>query len=435
MWHDVENDVKIARRSLEALSKAGADKAQTSLAVSEKHEMNIDAGELSLLRTTFNTSLHLTAIKQSRRGNIGLNRSDDASVDKAVAEVMDITSGSQPDEANDIAEYQEPTEFHKGPDSPDLDTMFDRLKSFAAAVRQRYPKALLRQVILSFTRSRALVMNSNGVDFRTFKGIYQMYAMFSSADGKKVSSFNGSFASMLDLDRELIDCGSLDMLIRQSEDQIETRPIKGKFVGDVVVTPDCFFDVWGFLMSMISDAAIISGTSIYKDSVGHQIASPLVTIHSRPVSVEIADGYFVTGDGYAAKNSTIVDHGVLQDLLLSLYGSRKTGRRRAVNAGGAIVAEAGDRSLDDLIRSVKRGVLMSRFSGGSPSNSGDFSGVAKNSYLIEDGEIRYPISESMISGNLAEAYKSITGVSRERIDYGTAVVPWMVASGLTISGK
>ena len=33
---------------------------------------------------------------------------------------------------------------------------------------------------------------------------------------------------------------------------------------------------------------------------------------------------------------------------------------------------------------VERGVLLGRFSGGSPSPSGDFSGVAKNSFLIEN---------------------------------------------------
>ena len=69
MRHDVEKDVRIAKRSLEALMKAGADKAQTNLSISEKHEMNIEAGEINLLRTTFNTSLHLGVIKDSRNGH------------------------------------------------------------------------------------------------------------------------------------------------------------------------------------------------------------------------------------------------------------------------------------------------------------------------------------------------------------------------------
>jgi len=435
MWHDVNRDVMTAKRSLDALMRAGADKAYTGLAISERHEMNIEAGEIKLLRTTFNTSLHLSVIKDSKKGHIGLNKSDDASIEKAVADVMDIAAGAQPDEAHDIAEWQEPAEFHKGPTTPDLDAMYDRLKGFVATVSRRYPKINLRQVILSFTRSRAYVMNSNGVDFRTFRGTYHFMAMFSAGEGDKVSSFNASGVSMLDLDRDLIDCGSIDMLLRQSCEQITTRPVEGKFVGDVIVAPDAFGDIWGFLFNAISDGPVISDTSIYKDKVGELITSPELTLHCRPVADEIADGYFVTGDGYAAKNSTIIEKGVLKGLLLSLYGSRKTGRERAVNQGGAIVVEPGNSSLSDLIRSVKKGILLCRLSGGAPNNYGDFSGVAKNSYLIEGGEIKHPLSETMISGNLAEAYKNITGISRERIDYGSAILPWIAFSGLTISGK
>lgn len=432
----VENHVQIAKRSLDALLKAGADKAQVGLTVSERHEMNVDTGELSLLRTTFNNSLHLSAIRQARLGQIGLNQFDDASVEKAVEDVIDIANGAKPDDGHDISEWQHLQEFHRGPEEPDLDAMYDRMKSFLAAVQQRYPKVVLRQIILSFTRSSYYLLNSNGVDFRTFKGIYHFSAMFSAQEGNKVSSFNGTGLAMKDLDGELIDCGTVDMLLKQSSEQIETYPVKGKFVGDVIIAPDCSNHfLYGFLTGMLRDGAIISGTSIYKDKVGELIASPSLSLHSRPVSEEIADGYFVTGDGYQAQNSTIVDQGVLKGLLLSLYGSRKTGKERAVNHGGAFVVDPGDRSFSDLIKSVKRGVLMDRFSGGAPSNNGDFSGVAKNSYLIEDGEIKHPISESMISGNFAEAFKNIAGISRERVDYGWAVLPWVAVSGLTISGK
>jgi PmbA protein len=78
---------------------------------------------------------------------------------------------------------------------------------------------------------------------------------------------------------------------------------------------------------------------------------------------------------------------------------------------------------------------MARFSGGRPSNSGDFAGVAKNSYLIEDGEIKYPVSEVMVSGNFAEMLRNVKAVSRERVNFGHAISPWVAVSGVTISGK
>jgi PmbA protein len=73
-------------------------------------------------------------------------------------------------------------------------------------------------------------------------------------------------------------------------------------------------------------------------------------------------------------------------------------------------------------------------SAGNPSENGDFSGVAKNSYLIEDGQIRMPVSETMIAGNIAQTLIDISAISKEFVDFGTALMPWVKTSGVTISG-
>ena len=99
------------------------------------------------------------------------------------------------------------------------------------------------------------------------------------------------------------------------------------------------------------------------------------------------------------------------------------------------MVEAGDTPLADLIKQVKKGILLARFSGGSPSDNGDISGVAKNSYLIEDGRIVRPITETMVAGNIGAIFNAIKGISRERINYGSECYPWVLSSGVSISGK
>ncbi len=86
-----------------------------------------------------------------------------------------------------------------------------------------------------------------------------------------------------------------------------------------------------------------------------------------------------------------------------------------------------------MISGIDKGILLSRFSGGSPSDNGDFSGVAKNSYYIENGEIKYPISETMISGNIFQMLNDIKDISKETINDGSSIYPWIQFSGLTIS--
>ena len=74
-----------------------------------------------------------------------------------------------------------------------------------------------------------------------------------------------------------------------------------------------------------------------------------------------------------------------------------------------------------------------RFSGGNPNHKLDFSGIAKNSFYVEDGEIRFPLIETMVSGNFQDLLMNIRGVSRESINFGGGEFPYLVASGVMIS--
>jgi PmbA protein len=233
-----------------------------------------------------------------------------------------------------------------------------------------------------------------------------------------------------------LECSSFNTLLKQSVEQLDTKPLEGKFTGDVIITPECLGDMIEMYLDVyLSDTALIAGTSALKDKINQMVACEKLTLHSNPVSDEISDGYFITKDGFEAQNITIIDKGMLKTFMLNLYGANKTSKDRALNSGGAYVVESGDKSFDEIVKSIKKGMLVARFSGGNPSRSGDFSGVAKNSYYVEDGEIKYPVSETMISGNLYEMFNNIIDISKERVDFGNAILPWIAASGIIISGK
>ncbi len=241
---------------------------------------------------------------------------------------------------------------------------------------------------------------------------------------------------MKDLEASLLERASLKTLLRQSVEHLEAQPFTGKFVGDVIITPDCLQSfLYAYTMTFLSDGPMIAGTSPFKDKLGQKVASGKLTLSSKPVSPAMAEGYFVTNDGFAAENVTILDKGVLQSFLLSQYGSKKTGLERAKNQGGCFVIEPGDESLEEMISKVEKGLLVARYSGGSPSPNGDFSGVAKNSYYIENGKIMYPVTETMIAGNFAAVFDNVRAVSAERIDYGNGLIPYVLSTGVTISGK
>ena len=433
MQHIMVN-LNLAKTALASLLEAGAEKAQSLASFASKYEMNVENGELSLIRTTDDVSLSLTALRENRKGASSVNRTDAASVKTAACEALEFAGASAPDTANDISEASPSAVLQAGPETPDRDRMYARLHEFLTCVSAEHPKISLNNIYFSHNLSRSRFVNSNGVDLSSTRGYYSFSVMLMGIDGGKSSSFNYTGFTGYDLDRPLADCGSVRALLTQTAEQVETRPVSGKFEGDVIFTPDCLDSVLDdYIYTFLSDGPLISGTSILKGSLGQAVASPLLTLRCMPES--LPGGYFITGDGYRAENSVLIDGGVLQSFVLGLYGSKKTGFARAKNAGGAYVVDAGETPYADMVKSVKRGLLVCRFSGGSPAQNGDLTGVAKNSYYIEDGEIKYPVSETMIAGNLNRMLRGITAVSAERIDFGGGILPYASVSGMTIVGK
>ena len=423
----------IANYCIEQLKQAGAHKSQCAVTFSEKKELNVETGEMSLFRTTFDTNVGMSVIVDQKSGSVAINKTDKESINEAVKKVMNMAQSSQPDDANDISPSQPKQSFSKGDEEPDMEKMYLRLDEFMGYVKKTHPTINMEAAIVDFSHSTSVFQNSNGVEFTTKEGMYGFSNMFTAKEGKDTSSFNGMGISALNLNTPFIESGSAKRLLKQSTEQVRTKPVSEKFTGEIVVTPDCLSDFLGFITGDISDGKIISKTSIYKEKLNKQITDPRFTLHAQPVSDEITDGYFITDDGYVAENNTIIDNGVLKTHLLSLYGANKTGGERAINSGGAFVVDAGEKPKDEIIRNIKKGILLERFSGGRPSADGEFSGVAKNSYYIENGELKYPISETMISGNIQEMFSNIGEISSDRIDFGYCIFPWISFKGVTVS--
>jgi PmbA protein len=127
------------------------------------------------------------------------------------------------------------------------------------------------------------------------------------------------------------------------------------------------------------------------------------------------------------------ENGILKNYLLSDFGARKLKEKRSVSSGTHLVIDTGETEFLKMVKSIKKGLLVARFSGGHPADNGDFSGVAKNSYYIENGEIVFPVSEVMISGNYSQLIQNIGAVSKESINFGDAKFPWVHFSGVTVS--
>lgn len=423
----------LAHHALAAIIDSGFEKAACRVSSDELHELQAETGEINLFRTNFETEISMSGIRNERRASLSVNKTDGMTLSSAVEDLKTMAEGANADAAHDIAEAQPHEVFQAGVTSPDYDLMYDRVVEFRQYVTAQYPTLKLRSVGVSFARRKSCFVNSNDVQFESNRGSYNVSVSFSSREGTDNSSMMYSGYTRYDLSLPIQQETNMDMLLRQSTEQVHTSHIPAKFVGDLVIAPNCLSNFIGFLTMRISDGPMIAGTSVYQDKLGQQVASDRLTLRSMPCADEIISGYWVTADGYKAENCTIIDKGVLDTYLLGLYGANRTGLARAVNSGGCYVIDAGTEAYEDMIKGVKEGILITRFSGGRPNDRGDFSGVAKNSYYIRDGKLAFPIKETTVSGNMVSVLESINAVSRERLNFGGSILPWVRVSGITVS--
>ena len=428
---------KLASECLAKLKEAGADTAQARLSLSEKREFNIDGGEFSLFRTTFNRSLTLTAFRETRTGSVHINSFAPEDIDRAVTDCMASVESDSPDPARGIAENQGERDLTYGAPEPDAEKFFIRTRELKEEIERRYPTILMEQMINSHDKVESVYADTNGNLFRLHYGCYGVSLMFTASRNGKSSSFMDCDFDTVDLDTPLIEQGDIARILSDTEKMIDTVPVSGSFTGTVILAPDCLSTLLGVAIdNFAAGTSLIDGTSIWRDKLGKEVAAKNFTLSLAPHDPSVVLPQQLTSDGYLTEDFDLIKNGVLESFVAGIYVANKTGCPRSKNTATSwLVMPAGEKSLDDLIAGVEDGLFVYRFSGGRPGTNGDFSGVAKNSFRIQNGKITDAVSETMIAGNLADMLKNFVGSSSERVKNGCSVLPFAAFSGITISGK
>ena len=418
------------------LQKEPPGKYRYTISQSEKQELNLENGGFKLLRTVFSNSASLRVFQGAKMGAASGNDITETGLEKLAAAAKAAAESASEDPCHDIAPDQGKDVFLQGNTEPDMDRFIERIKEFLKTAAEEYPKVRIMSGIGSYDRWNWISRNSNGTEFEARAGQYHFSVEICASDGDKTTGLDYTGFSTKTLDVPFMEMGDIRRRLEDIQKSIEPERIQGKFEGPVIITPGCAEDfIFMTLSNYIGEGVIVNGTSQWLDKVGEQVADEKLTISLKPFDDRIVTGERATANGFRTEEVTLIDKGVLKTHWLSLYGSNKTGRPVVKNTGSDLVVEPGDKTLEELIASVDKGLILGGFSGGNPGTNGEFSGVAKNSFLIENGKVKCAVTETMVNGNLAEAFRHIRGISREVLCNGRSVVPYIAVDGIVISGK
>jgi TldD protein len=167
-------------------------------------------------------------------------------------------------------------------------------------------------------------------------------------------------------------------------------------------------------------------TSAFSGLMGQRVAAPGVTVVDDGTIDRRRGSLTVDDEGTPTQSTVLIEDGILvgfmQDRMNArLMGMRPTGNGRRQSFAHHpmprmtnTVMRSGNRTRDEIVASVKRGLYAVNFGGGQVDiTNGKFVFSASEAYLIEDGKIGPAVKGATIIGNGPDALTKVVMVGND----------------------
>jgi TldD protein len=168
------------------------------------------------------------------------------------------------------------------------------------------------------------------------------------------------------------------------------------------------------------------GLSVYKDKVGSQIASPLVTIIDDSTLPNKRGSFRFDDEGIMSQRTVLVDKGVLKgymyDRLTAMKegisstgnGRRQSYKDRPIPRMSNTFIAAGREDPENILKSVDNGFFVRKMGGGQVNTvTGEFVFEVSEGHIINKGKIGEPVRGATLIGNGPEILNSIDMVGND----------------------
>jgi predicted Zn-dependent protease len=184
---------------------------------------------------------------------------------------------------------------------------------------------------------------------------------------------------------------AIDKAVR-SQKPVRLDP--GKY--QVILDPSCVFDLMSWMINYFDQRSADEGRSFATKKgggsrLGEQLFGKNVTLYSDP-NDPLVPGSIYSDDGQPAQKQMWIENGVLKNLQCSRYWAKKM-KLNPVPSPTSLTLAGGTASTDDLIKQVKRGLLITRFwyIREVDPQTVLLTGLTRDGvFLIEDGAITKP---------------------------------------------
>jgi predicted Zn-dependent protease len=441
------------------LSYSKADECQVELE-------GVREGNVRFARNTVSTSGGASTLKLQIRSSFGrrsgstqINEFDDASLEKAArrAEELAKLAPENPESVELIGPqtYLETNGYVPATADMTADTRADLT---AASIKVCKDQGLVGAGFLAQGARALSIGNSKGLrGFQRLSGI-NFSVTTRTPDGK------GSGYGVADFnDAKLLDSGAVTTFsAKKAALSRDARAIEpGKYT--VVLEPAASADLLCHMVSAMNARSTDEGRSFLSkpgggSRLGEKIMDERVTISSDPQNAQLPGDKWAA-DGRPHKPVDWIKNGVVSNLAYTRYWARKKGLtgegtpglgRQGSFGGGissigggiggfegqpGIIMAGGTANLDELVKSVKRGILVTRMWYIRPVDPQTllYTGLTRDgTFYIEDGQVKYAVKNFRFNESPVIMLNNLETLGRpERAN--ACLVPPMVVRDFTFS--
>ncbi len=289
------------------------------------------------------------------------------------------------------------------------------------------------------------VANSSGLH------IHQPYTDAKLSLTARTPSGNGSSQNILDdadiswWDTTGIAQNTIDMALKSINPQ---RLEPGEYT--VILSPRAALEYLSFVLYPMDARMAAQGYSFYSSSdkkgtrIGERIFGDAVTIrslfnHPRLSTMAFGQAFGMGGShagmlfsyGLPMQNHTWIEQGILKKLRYSPYWAMANGLEPVGYPFNIVLDSSSELSVEELIRSTKRGVFISSFWYVNPTdmNNIEITGLTRDgTFLIENGEIVQPLMNFRFNDSPVTSLNSIEAMSKaEKVtgEYLSGILPYL----------
>ncbi|MBK9389039.1 MAG: TldD/PmbA family protein [Bacteroidetes bacterium] len=232
---------------------------------------------------------------------------------------------------------------------------------------------------------------------------------------------------------DLVKSGIGKKALERTIRKLDPRKItSGKY--QMIVDNMAVGNLLGPFISALYGSSMYQKNSFLIGKSNTKVASEILTINDDPLVPKGFGSRHFDQEGINAVKREVLDNGVLKNYFIGTYYGRKLNLPPTTIGPSNLVFKLGDKDQAALVKSIKKGVFVTGFNGGNCNGStGDFS-YGIEGFLVENGEIKYPVNEMNISGNMKEFWNTLIAIGNDPYKFGSFLTPTMLFDNTDFSG-